>query len=135
MPLQQVSTQVGLDSARRADLDPKILLSVHFLDVKGPSSLIIQSIVRQNGFLWIHNYTISYFVSCITDIHQPFPNNPWFLRVSSTSLLKTLWEKKKLLVTSNFFFYHSVFYLFRELSAIFVKFEIVVCKLFQFERV
>ena len=65
---------------------------------------------------------------------NPFPNKPWFLPVCSTSLLKTLWEKEKLLVTSNFSFTHSVFYPFRELSAIFIDFEIVVCKLFQFER-
>ena len=36
-------------------------------------------------------------------------------------------KKEKLLVTSNFFFFHSVFYPFRELSTIFIKFEIVVC--------
>ena len=66
---------------------------------------------------------------------NPFPNKPWFLRVCSTSLLKTLWEKEKLLVTSNFFFSHSVFYPFRELSVIYIKFEIVVCKLFQFRSV
>ena len=41
-------------------------------------------------------------------------------------------EKAKLLVTSNFSFSRSVVYLFRELSDIFIKFEIVVCKLFQF---
>ena len=28
---------------------------------------------------------------------NPFPNKPWFLRVCSTSLLKTLWEKENLL--------------------------------------
>ena len=66
---------------------------------------------------------------------NPFPNKPWFLRVCSTSLLKTLWEKEKLLVTSNFSFSHSVFYPFGELSAIFIKFKIVFCKLFQFGRV
>ena len=66
---------------------------------------------------------------------NPFPNKPWFLRVCSTSLLKTLWEKEKLLVTSNFSFSHSVFFPFRELPVIFIKFEIVVCKLFQFGRV
>ena len=55
--------------------------------------------------------------------------------VCRKSLLKTQWEKKKLLVTSNFFFSHSVFYPFWELSAIFTKHEIVVCKLFQFGRV
>ena len=31
-----------------------------------------------------------------------FPNDSWFSCVCSKSLLKTLWEKKKLLVTSNF---------------------------------
>ena len=66
---------------------------------------------------------------------NPFPNKPWFLRVCSISLLKTLREKEKLLVTSNFPFSHSVFYLFKKLSAIFIKFEIVVRKLFQFGRV
>ena len=40
---------------------------------------------------------------------NPLPNKPLFLRVCSTSLLKTLWEKEKLLVTSNFSFSHSVF--------------------------
>ena len=36
---------------------------------------------------------------------------------------------------SNFSFSHSVFYLFEELSAIFIKSEIVVYKIFQFGRV
>ena len=58
---------------------------------------------------------------------NPFPNKPWFLRVCSKSLLKTLWEKEKLLIMSNFSFSHSVFYLLEELSAIFIKVEIVVC--------
>ena len=66
---------------------------------------------------------------------NPFPNKLWFLHVCSTSLLKTLWEKEKLLVTSNFSFSHSVFSPFRELSAIFSKSEIVVCKLFRIGRV
>ena len=61
---------------------------------------------------------------------NPFPKKPWFSLVYSTSLLKTLWEKEKLIVMSNFSFSHSVFYLFRELSAVFNKFEVVVCKLF-----
>ena len=34
---------------------------------------------------------------------SPFRNKPWFLRVCSTSLLKTLWKKEKLLVTSTVF--------------------------------
>ena len=44
---------------------------------------------------------------------NPFPNKPWFLRFCSTSLLKTLWEKEKLLLTSNFSFSHTVFYSFK----------------------
>ena len=62
---------------------------------------------------------------------NPLPNKPWFLRVCSTSLLKTLWKKKKLLVTSNFSFSHSVFYHFGEFCAFFIKFRIVVSNLFQ----
>ena len=64
-----------------------------------------------------------------------FPNKPWFLRVCSTSYLKTLWENEKLLVMSNFSFSHSVFYPFEELSTIFIKLKIVVCRLFEFGRV
>ena len=63
---------------------------------------------------------------------NPLPHKPWFLSVCSTSLIKTLWEKEKLLRTSNFSFSHSVFYPFGKLSAIFINFKIVVCKLFQF---
>ena len=37
-------------------------------------------------------------------VFNPSRNKPLFLCVCSTSLLKTLWEKEKLLVTSNFFF-------------------------------
>ena len=58
--------------------------------------------------------------------------SPGFFVSANTSLLKTLWEKEKLLVTSNFSLSHSVFYPFGELSPIFIEFEIVVCKLFQF---
>ena len=49
-----------------------------------------------------------------------------------TDPLKTLWEKVKLVITSYFSFSHYVFYSFVELCAIFIKLEIVVCKLFQF---
>ena len=80
----------------------------------------------------LFDYTIVLFQDCLFNL---FPNKPWVLHVCSTSLLKTLWEKKKLLVKSNFSFSHSVFYPLGELSAIFIKFKIVVCKLFQFGRV
>ena len=63
---------------------------------------------------------------------NPLPNKPLFFRVCSRNLLKTLWEKEKLLVMSNFSFYHNVFYPFGELSVIFIKNEVVSCKLFEF---
>ena len=71
------------------------------------------------------------FAHCCKACFNPFPNKPWFLRVCSKDLLKTLWEKEKLLIMSNFSFTHSVFDLSGELSAIYIKFEIVACKLFQ----
>ena len=66
---------------------------------------------------------------------DPFPNKPWFLRICSSGLLKTVWEKEKLLVTSNCSFSHTVFYPLENLFKIFMKFDIIVCKLFQFGRV
>ena len=68
----------------------------------------------------------------VLQVFNPFSNKPLFLRVCSTSFLKTQWEKMKLLVTSNFSFSHSVFYPFGELFVILIEFEIVVCNLFQF---
>ena len=68
------------------------------------------------------------------NVINSLPYEPLFLRFCSTILLKqkTLWENEKLLVTSNFSFSHSVFYPFGELFPIFIKFDIVVCELFQF---
>ena len=68
------------------------------------------------------------FSVCNNFVLNPFPNKPWFLRDCSTSLLKTLWEKEKLLVTSNFSFSHSIFYPNKGVSAIFTKFKIFVWK-------
>ena len=66
---------------------------------------------------------------------HPFPKKPCFLGVCCTNLLKTLWEKEKLLITSNFSFSHSVFYPFSEHSTISIKFKTVVCKFLKFGRV
>ena len=63
-----------------------------------------------------------------------FPDKPWFLCVSNTILLKTLWEKKKLLITSNFFFFHSVFYPFQELFAVFINFKLLSVNSFNLEE-
>ena len=89
-------------------------------------------LLKMSNFTFSHNI---FYATCILKSFNPFPNKPWFLRVYRTSPLKTLWEEEKLLVTSNFSFSHGVFYPFGELSAIFIKFEIVVCKFFEFGRV
>ena len=49
--------------------------------------------------------------------------------------MKTMWEKEKLFLTSNFSSSHIVFNPFGELSAILIKSEIVICKLFHFAKV
>ena len=67
---------------------------------------------------------------------KPFQNKQLLiLCVSSASLLKTLWEKKKIARNEQFLLFPSVFNLLGELSTIFIKFQIVVYKLFLFGRV
>ena len=53
--------------------------------------------------------------------HELYKHGPQFLH-----LLKTRWEKEKLLVTSNFSFSHSVFHPLGVLCAIFINLKIVV---------
>ena len=70
-----------------------------------------------------------------SQVPKPFPSKPRLLFVCNTRLLKTLCEKEKLLVTSNFSSSHSVFNLFGDLSIILFSFKIVVCTFLQFGRV
>ena len=101
------------------------------LFVVGQSPLIIGSTI----FIWQNRKdSLLTHLPCNSGFN-PFPNKPCFLRVCNRSPLKTLWEEEKLLVTSNFSFSLSVFYPFGELSAIFIKFEIVFCLGFDFGRV
>ena len=93
---------------------------------KNPVKLIKAPKINKHMWKWIFIQVVPF---------KPFPHKPWFLRFCSTSVLKTLWEKEKLLVTSNFSFSNIVFYPFGELSVFFIKLEIVVCKLFEFGRV
>ena len=93
------------------------------------------TIIISDNAIDFQNCLNSFEQYCVNWELNPFPNKPWFLRVCNTSLLKTLWEKEKLLITSNFSFSHSVFYQSEELSSIFIKCGIVICKLFQFGRV
>ena len=66
---------------------------------------------------------------------NPFPNKPWVLCACSTGLLKTLWEKEELLVTSNFFsFSYSVFYPFVQLSTILSNLKLSSANFFSSEE-
>ena len=77
-------------------------------------------------FICSHHSSLVFFLRVINH----FPNKPWSILLCSTSILNTLWENEKLLIKSNFSFSHIVFFPLGELSAIFVKFRIVFCKLF-----
>ena len=59
--------------------------------------------------------------------YNPFPNKPWFLPFCKCKSFENAVGKGE---TSNFSFSLSVFYTFGKISAIFIKFKIVVCKLF-----
>ena len=61
-------------------------------------------------------------------LFNPYPSKPWLLGVCGSSLLKALWKKEKLLVTSNFSFSHGVFYHFGVLSYIFVRLKLSSAK-------
>ena len=57
---------------------------------------------------------------------------PTFNDLEKQNLLKTLWEKEKMLVTSFFSFSHNVFYPFQNKFHFFGHTYFVVCKCFQF---
>ena len=58
-------------------------------------------------------------------------NKPWILRLQYKSFENTV-GKGEIARNKQFILFCSVFYLSRDLFAMFIKFEIVVCKLFQF---
>ena len=61
----------------------------------------------------------------------------WVLTLSKTSPCQSFENTGKGEIARNeqFLLFHSVFYLFGEPSAVFIKFNVIVCKLFQFGRV
>ena len=64
---------------------------------------------------------------------DPFPNKPWFICVCITSLLKTVGKGE--IACNEQFLLFSVFSIHLENFGIFIKFKILVWKLFQFGRV
>ena len=65
----------------------------------------IVSVSQKNVFIFFSLYFTNFCYKTYRYHFIPFPNKSWFLRFCSTSLLKMLWEKKKLPVTSNFSFF------------------------------
>ena len=57
----------------------------------------------------------NYFLYHTISTFNPLLHRYSFLPINNRQLLKTLWEKKKLLVMSNFSFSHNVFYSIRYL--------------------
>ena len=64
--------------------------------------------IKKQGFVWERVNALSNN-NCRFSQNNPFPNKSWLLCVCITRLLKTLWEKEKLLVTSNFSFFPQCF--------------------------
>ena len=77
-----------------------------------------------NKQVQVYKYDVAFLLN-------PFPKKPWFLPVCNISPLKTLWEKKKLLIMSNFSFSLSVFYSLGELSS---RLKLSTANLFSFEE-
>ena len=67
-----------------------------------------ENIGNQHFLLFPTMFSEGFFLRVI----NPFPHHDTFWHPWDTSLLKTLWEKEKLLVMSSFSFFYSVFYLF-----------------------
>ena len=68
-------------------------------------------------------------------IGKPFPKQALVFTCLQYKPFENTVGKGEIAHNKQFLNCQSVFYLFRELSAIFIKFEIVVCKLSQFGRV
>ena len=101
----------------------RIFLYLFLSVVTLPSCFLASSIS-----IWKYQLTPFHTILTLNDLDF-FQNKPLFLRACNSSLLKTLWEKEKLLVTSNFSFSHNVFYPFGKRSAKLITFKIFTFKL------
>ena len=126
LPVINRNDELSCYSVKMASLDfPRIFHNCH--NCGGKTSL-------KNKVGWLSYCSMPKSLACIHYLN-PFPNKPLLLCICQTCLLKTLWEKEKLLVKSNFSFSHSIFYPFGKLFTIFMKLKIVVYKLFQIGKV
>ena len=101
--VDEMIAEVDIDGDGRIDYDGKFANNIKI----NPTYLTIPSTISSILLLGVKKNFLN-----------PFPNNPWYIRVCSSSLLKTPWEKEKLLAMSNFSFSHGVFYPFGELPVI-----------------
>ena len=63
-----------------------------------------------------------------------FETNTWFY-MTAVKVFWKVWGKEEIAGNKHFLVFSKVFYPFQKLSTIYIKFEIVVCKLFQFGKV
>ena len=118
------------------DLGSEMSCPGHFCEIPRGSGA-----ARTQGFHVMSQYNLPLsHAGCLVDFQTKriltlSQTSPGFFSVCSKHVLKTLWEKEKLLVASNFSYSHRVFYPLGELCAFFIKSKIVLCKLFQFGRV
>ena len=68
-------------------------------------------------------------------VAYPFPKEALVFACLLYKSFENTVEKEEIAQKEQFLFFPKSFYLFGELPAIFIKFEIVVCKLFEFGRV
>ena len=88
------------------------------------------------GWLLIWDrYTPENVVKGFTVTFQPFPNKPWFLRVCCKKSFENTVRKGEIGHNEQFLLFPQRFSTpFEELSAMTIKFKIVVCKLFELEE-
>ena len=100
---------------------------------------ILQQMTCLESYLVFEKFTwlLNWFILSLLFGNYPFPKQALALLFCRTHLLKTLLDREKLLVTSNSPI-PIVFSAHLDIAKIFChfhQFKIVVCKLFQFERV
>ena len=84
----------------------------HLVTNRRQQLLIFTSIYRgvTQGFI-VGDFTVVSRPLCMNSLLHRYS----FERIDNIQLLKTLWEMKNLLITSNFFFSHNVYYSIRKL--------------------
>ena len=75
------------------------------------------------------------FLKVPVDGNYPFPKQALFFTCLQYKSFENTAGKGEIACNEQFLLSHGVFYPFEQLSSIFIKFEIVVCRLFQFGTV